>query len=553
MVMANPRSWPPGVPQTLDMPARSIWENLAETAARDAGGRAFWFYGRWTTWGELAAAAEALAGWLQAQGVARGDRVLLYMQNAPQFVIAYYAVMRANAVVVPVNPMCRAAELRHLAQDTGATLAICGAELLDHIRPLAGDVHLVAAALADMTDPADAARLPAPLAEAREPAPERHVTPWSQALAAGLVPGPHVVGPDDIALIPYSSGTTGQPKGCVHTHASVMATAWGGQRWSPVVPGDVVLATLPFFHVTGMQNSMNGPVIGGTPVILMARWDRRLAVHLIRRHKVTRWRSITTMAVDLLNDPDLKREDLASLTAIGGGGAAMPAAVAQRLKDLTGLDYVEGYGMSEAMAATHINPPHAAKQQCLGVPVMEVDARVIDPDTLEELGPGEVGEIIMAGPQVFRGYWRNPEATRAAFIERDGKRFVRSGDIGWYDEDGYFWMTDRLKRMVNASGFKVWPAEVEALMHRCPGVAEACVIGAPDPRRGETVKAFVVPQARAATTQATAEEITAWCRANMAAYKVPAQIEIVEELPKSSTGKVLWRVLADRERAKDGA
>ena len=276
----------------------------------------------------------------------------------------------------------------------------------------------------------------------------------------------------------------------------------------------------------------------------MSRWDRRLAARLIARHGITRWRNITAMATDLLSDPELKREEIATLRSIGGGGAAMPAAVAQKLKDFTGLDFIEGYGMSECMAATHMNPPQDARQQCLGVPVMEVDARVIDPETLQDLGPGEVGEIIMAGPQIFQGYWRRPEETEKVFLERDGKRFVRSGDIGMYDEEGYFWMTDRLKRMVNASGFKVWPAEVEALMHNCPGVVEACVIGKPDEKRGETVKAVVVPDPR---HPMTAEQIIAWCRENMSAYKVPAEIEFMDSLPKSGSNKVLWRELAERE------
>lgn len=533
--------WPEGVPRHMVLPARSMFDNLAETAARHGDRPAIRYFGRVLSYADLLARVEALAGWLQAQGVGKGDRVLLAMQNAPQFVIAYYGIMRADAVVVPVNPMSRGGEIDWLVRDTGAKLAIIGAELGAHWAE--AGLPLLSAAYATMADPAYDLPLPAGLADVTEPAPG--TTGFNDALAAGHVPGPHTAGPDDLALIPYSSGTTGQPKGCVHTHRSVMATAYGGILWTDTSVDDVVLCTLPLFHVTGMQNSMNSPILTGSQVVMMTRWDRQIAATLIQRYKVNRWRSITTMAIDLVNAPDLDRDTLASLEAIGGGGAAMPETIAHRLKDLTGLDYLEGYGLSETMAATHINPPDAPRAQCLGIPVMDVESLVIDPDTLRPLGPDEVGEIVMRGPQIFRGYWQNPEATKAAFIEIDGKTFFRSGDIGRADADGFFYMVDRLKRMVNASGFKVWPAEVEALMHGHLGIAEVCVIGAPDPRRGETVKAVVVRRDPALD----AAGVIAWCHETMAAYKCPTVVEFVDALPKSGTGKVLWRHLTEQERA----
>ncbi|WP_238367547.1 long-chain-fatty-acid--CoA ligase [Mesobacterium pallidum] len=533
--------WPQGVPRHMTLPQRSMFDNLALTAAQQGDRPAIRYFGRVLTYSDLLEKVEALAGWLQAHGVAKGDRVLLAMQNAPQFVISYYAIMRADAVVVPVNPMSRGGEIDWLVRDTGAKLAIIGTELAPHWAE--AGLPLLGATYATMADPDYDLPLPKGLEGLTEPAPG--TTGFNAALAEGHVPGPHTAGPDDLALIPYSSGTTGQPKGCMHTHRSVMATAWGGILWTQSEPTDVVLATLPLFHVTGMQNSMNGPIITGGQVVLMTRWDRRIAAALIPRYKVNRWRSITTMAIDLVNDPDLDPKALSSLEAIGGGGAAMPAAIAARLKTLTGLDYLEGYGLSETMAATHINPPDAPRAQCLGIPVMDVDSEVIDPETLRPLGPDEVGEIVMRGPQVFQGYWRNPEATKAAFVDIDGKTFFRSGDIGRCDADGFFYMVDRLKRMVNASGFKVWPAEVEALMHGHPGIAEVCVIGAPDPRRGETVKAVIVRRDPALD----AEGVIRWCHANMAAYKCPTLVDFVDALPKSGTGKVLWRELTEKERA----
>lgn len=308
-----------------------------------------------------------------------------------------------------------------------------------------------------------------------------------------------------------------------------------------------MLTTLPLFHVTGMQNSMNGPLYAGSTIVLMTRWDRRTAAELIQRYRVTHWRSITTMAVDFLSDPDLADYDLSSLQAMGGGGAAMPEAIEKALHERTGLHYVEGYGLSETIAATHINPPRRPKAQCLGIPVFDVDARIVDPETGKELGPNETGEILVNGPQVFRGYWNRPLETEDAFIELDGKPFFRTGDMGYYDEEGYFFLVDRIKRMINASGFKVWPSEVESLMYSHPDIKEVCVIASPDPRRGETVKAVIIPQPES-RDRVTAEEVQRWCRDHMAAYKVPRSIDFVDELPRSATGKLLWRVLEERER-----
>jgi fatty-acyl-CoA synthase len=282
--------------------------------------------------------------------------------------------------------------------------------------------------------------------------------------------------------------------------------------------------------------------------VLMTRWDRRTAAKLIERYRVTSWTNIVTMTIDLLSDPDVESFDLSSLENIGGGGAAMPEAVSDKLFKLTGLRYIEGYGLSETIAATHINPSEKPKKQCLGIPVFDVDSRVIDVDTGKEMGVGEVGEIISRGPQIFQGYWNRPLETQKAFIEIDGERFFRTGDMGYYDEEGYFFIVDRVKRMINASGFKVWPAEVESLMYRHPAIQESCVISAPHERRGETVKACVVLAADH-KGKVSEDEIIAWCKEQMAAYKVPQIVEFRDELPRSPTGKVMWRAMQEEEWA----
>ncbi|MEJ0044960.1 MAG: long-chain fatty acid--CoA ligase [Rhodospirillales bacterium] len=545
--------WPDRMPHTLVYPETSLYYNLEVTAARFASKAATVFYGATLTYGELKRDVDALAGFLQKHcGVKRGDRVLLYMQNSPQFVIGYYAILRADAMVVPVNPMNLAMELAHYIEDSDARVALVGQELYAQAAPYLGRArlaHMVVAAYSDYADPATDLKAPDVVLAARQTVDAAGVTAWHDALAAGHAPGPHLAGPDDYCVMPYTSGTTGNPKGCIHTHRTVMNTTLGGSYWFGVIPDGVVLGSLPMFHVTGMQGSLNQPIYWGATVVHTLRWDRDTAGELIQRYKVTAWTSISTMAIDFLANPNLGKYDLSSLKRIGGGGAAMPEAVAQKLRDVTGLDYVEGYGLTETMAPTHINPPQRPRKQCLGIPIFGTDARIVNPDTLAELGPNEVGEVISHGGQIFKGYWKNPEATAAAFVEIDGKSFFRTGDLARYDEDGYFFMVDRLKRMINASGFKVWPAEVESIMYHHPDILETCIIGADDAHRGETVKACVVLK-QASRGKVTEQQVIDWCRDHMAAYKYPRVVEFMETLPKSATGKVQWRALQEREKTR---
>ena len=535
--------WPPGKPKTLELPRQSVYRNLEASAARAPERAAIDYYGERITYRSLKRQVDALAGFLQKRwGVARGERVMLYLQNSPQFVIAYYAVLRADAVVVPVNPMNRSEELRHYIADCGARTAVVGQDVLRHIEPL-GLEHILAAAYSDYLPPATDLPLPEFL---RAPSVSGA---WREAIAAELAPAPQEAGPEDLAVMPYTSGTTGKPKGCMHTHSSVQATTVPYLHWRGARENSVVLCALPMFHVTGMQAGMNSAIHLASTIVVLSRWDRDCAAMQIERARVTNWSAITTMMVDFLANPNLARYDLSSLEVLGGGGAAMPEAVARKLEEVIGLPFVEGYGLSETMAPTHINPPHRPKRQCAGIPFFNTDARVIDPETGKELGPGEVGEIIVRGPQVFRGYWNDPEATAQAFIEHDGERFFRTGDLGYYDEEGYFFITDRLKRMINCAGYKVSPAEVEAMLYAHPAIREACVIGARDDYRGETVKALIVLKKEARDSVA-AQDITAWARERMAAFKVPRVVQFVEELPKTATGKIFWRKLQEEENRK---
>ena len=551
--------WPKRLPRALVVPQTSLWFNLEVSAARYPDKAAYLFLGRPLSFAELKRQAEALAGWLQAHGVAKGDRVAVFMQNCPQFVIAVHAVLRADAVVVPVNPMNKADEFGHYITDpdtqvvlTTADLAAVVAQADAALPPAQRLKHIVATRFTDAM-PAEVAPEEQPNAAVMQwlladpPLPAGTVR-WADALAAGHLPGPHTAQPDDLALLPYTSGTTGLPKGCMHSHRTLMHNVMGGAQWGHAGPETVSLTVVPMFHITGFIYGCLGVAGGGSTTVLLPRWDRELAARLIARHRVTHWTCIPTMVIDLFGSPQYASFDLSSLKYLSGGGAAMPQAVAERLQREFNIQFAEGYGLTETAAPTHANPPERPKLQCLGIPIFGVDSRVIDPDTLKEVAIGETGEIVSHGPMVFKGYWRHPEATAAAFIQIDGKTFFRTGDLGRMDEEGYFFITDRLKRMINASGYKVWPSEVELLLFKCPQVQEACVISSKDAYRGETVKAVVVLRAEARGSTRP-EDIVAWAQQHMAAYKVPRIVEFADALPKSGSGKVMWRLLQEQQAA----
>ena len=545
----NLSHWPIGVPHHLELPVTSLYDNLEISARRYPNKAAILYYGGTLSYAELKQQVDALAGYLQQRcGVQHGDRVALFMQNSPQFIIAMYAILRADAMVVPVNTMNRQQEVAHIVSDSGSKVAIFSQELAEHIAPLLGDAvqHGIVATYSEYIDAAT--DLPLPDVVGAEFAVVPGAVAWRDALAAACIPAAHLAGPDDLAVMPYTSGTTGQPKGCIHTHRSVMHNAIGGAEWCKAPKDSVVFAALPLFHVTGLQNGMNTPIYGGGTIVLMTRWDKRCAAMLIERHKVSAWTAIPTMLFDFLNQPDLAERDLSSLSILTGGGAAMPKAVAARIHDLWGIDYIEGYGLSETIAPTHINPPHRPKPQCLGLPIFDTHASIVDPETLTSMPVGEIGEIVVHGPQVFLGYHAQPEATEAAFVEINGLRHFRTGDLGYVDDEGYFFMVDRLKRMINASGYKIWPAEVESFLFAHPAVLEACVIACRDEHRGESAKALVVRRPGHDLDEASLIE---WARGQMSAYKVPHAVEFVDSLPKSAAGKVQWRELQEAELARD--
>lgn len=557
--------WPARLPAKITPPATSLWMNLAISALRYPDKPALVYMGTVWTYRQLLTGAEKMASALAGLGVQAGDRVVLNMQNCPQLVITHFAILRLDAVVVPVNPMNKAEELKHYITDPDTRVAVTTADLAPELAQASNALpqaqqlkHLLVTQFADVFDPDSLTPQDLPESWRAWLLPTRElpglasgqVHAWKSLMDAASAENlpPVNAGPDDLAVLPYTSGTTGLPKGCMHTHGTIMHNAMASGLWGNGTPENVTLCVVPMFHITGMVSVMHTSIFLGASLVIMPRWDRDAAGHLISKWRVTHWTNIPTMVIDLLGSPNLQNYDLSSLAYIGGGGAAMPEAVAQRLLDQFGLRYVEGYGLTETAAPSHTNPPDAPKKQCLGIPFLSVTSRIVDPETLAELPVGESGEIVISGPQVFKGYWKRPDATASAFFERDGLSFFRTGDMGRVDDEGYFFMTDRLKRMINASGFKVWPAEVEALMFRHPAIQEACIIATRDAYRGESVKAVVVLR-QDHQGKVSEQDIIDWCRDNMAVYKMPRVVSFVDALPKSGSGKVMWRALQEAEMA----
>jgi len=349
----------------------------------------------------------------------------------------------------------------------------------------------------------------------------------------------------DTALLQYTSGTTGTPKGAELTHGNIVSSCELQRVYITIEEGDVSLGVLPWFHITGMQCQMNMMAYLGTTLIALGRFDLDTVLTAIQKYRCTLTTLIATINVAIVNYPKTRQYDLSSLRMCFSGGAPVPVKVAEAWEAVTGYKLIEGYGLSETCAPSHINPPHRPRYGTVGLPLPLTDVKVVSlEDGKTELPVGQSGEIATRGPMVMKGYWRQPQATAEAI--RDG--YLLTGDIGHVDEEGYFTIEERKKDMIKASGYSVFPAEVEAIMYRHPAIAEVGVVGVPDPYRGEDIHAFVVKKPGAEVDE---QQIIDWCRAEMAVYKAPRQVRFVPALPKTASGKILKRAL--RDQARQGA
>lgn len=547
------KHWPAALDESsIRLPDEILPVILARQAKRVPDRPAIHFYGRAISFAELDSAVGRLAGFLQSRGVGPGDRVAIYLENSPQFAIAYYATLRAGGIAVCLNPMHKAVELAHEFEDSGARALVTSDLAWDVVEPIREQTKLETVVLTAYRDfLPDNPTLPPPpsFLEARKgPRPARTdaLPDVLRAIPELKTQVPRAL--SDTALLQYTSGTTGTAKAAEITHGNLVSNCELQRVYIGSVDNDVALGVLPWFHITGMECQMNMMAYMGAPLVAIGRFDLVTVLRAIEVFRCTLTTLIATVNVAIVNFPKTKEFDLSSLRHCFSGGAPVPPAIARRWEEITGHKLIEGYGLSETTAPTHINPPHRPKYGTVGVPLPLTEARVVDPeDGITELEPGKSGEIAVRGPQVMKGYWRSPESTRRAF--RDG--WFLTGDIGRVDEDGYFSIEERKKDMLKVSGFSVFPAEVEAIMYRHPSVAEVGVVGVADPYRGEDPLAFVVlkPDAKG---KVTAEEIAEWCRDNMSVYKAPRQIRFVDALPKTATGKVLKRVLRDQAAALKG-
>ena len=509
------------------------------------------YFDRSITVAEIDEMSDALAAALQQRGVRPGDRIAMYLQNIPQVMLTVLAAWKCGAVVVPCNPMLRGRELVKILNDSGSRVLICQDDLYAAVAMAAVPATAVEQTITTSALDFLAAEGPVPavLSNMRRMRPAE-VPDLCALIAAhqGQRPSDITVGSDAVAFMVYTSGTTGEPKAALNTHRNVVFATSVYERWIGISREDTILGLAPLFHVTGLIGHVTLSLLTGSPLVLFYRFDAHEACRLTELHRATFTVSAVTAFIALLNSPAMEGRDLSSLTKVYTGGAPTPPGVLADWHARTGTRIQPMYGLTEATSPTHMTPhgvePPVDPQTgtiSIGVPVFNTQVRVITDDGTEA-APGEIGELLIAGPQIVPGYWRKPAETANTLAAGE----LRTGDIGFMDADGWFYLVDRKKDMIIASGFKVWPREVEEVLYLHPSVREAAVVGVPDPYRGETIKAVVSLKPGHTTTP---EAIAAFARERMAAYKYPRLVEIVDELPKTMSGKILRRALRDRQAA----
>jgi acyl-CoA synthetase (AMP-forming)/AMP-acid ligase II len=536
--------WPAGLDESrITLPDWPLPLAVKRNAKAQPRNPAIVFYGREVSFAELDDASDRLAGWLRARGLEPGDRVALYLENSPQFAIAYMGSLKAGCVNVCLNPMLKPAELERDLVDSGARALVSSDHGYPAVEPVRERTRLVAVAVTSYRDylpPAPTLPVPPSFLLPRE------TFANTESFVSVVADSPGIARveerrPHDTALLQYTSGTTGVPKGAEITHRNIVANCELQRVYVGLQEGETALAVLPWFHITGMECQLNLSTYMGSTIVALGRFDLEAVLAAIQMYRCTATTLITTINAAIGNFPGTAKYDLTSLRTCCSGGAPVPEAVAERWEAATGYKLIEGYGLSETTAPTHINPPHRPKYGTVGAALPFTDVRIVDAeDRTREVAAGEPGEILVKGPQVMKGYWRQPQATAEAL--QDG--WLATGDIGRLDDEGYLRIVERKKDLIKASGFSVYPAEVEAALYRHPAVVEAGVVGVPDDYRGEEVVAFVVlrPQDKGVVAP---EQIAAWAREQMAVYKAPRRVLFVDALPRTATGKILRRALRD--------
>ncbi len=512
---------------------------------------AIYYFDRALSYGDVDRWSSAFASALKERGVVQGDRVALYLQNIPQFLIALYGIWKAGAIVVLCNPMFKQHELEYHLTDSGAKGLVCLESLYESVaRQTVGTTKVEFVVTTSELDYVEQS-IPALLASSHK----QHFPETLDLLELiqrheGTAIQHATFAATDIAFLTYTSGTTGLPKGAMNTHANIVFNATVYRDWLQLTQTDVVLGVAPFFHITGLVAHIAVAALAGMPIITYYRFDAAESLRLIEKWHATFTVASITVFIALMNHPDIKMRNLSSLQKACSGGAPVSPSIVEHFQAVTGTYIHNVYGLTETTSPSHMTPlgghaPTDAESGALsvGVPTPNTICKIVDVATGVELPPGEVGELITKGPEVVAGYWNKPQET--AFAIRDGYLFT--GDVAKMDDEGWFYIVDRKKDMIIVAGYKVWPRDVEDVLYQHPAVREAAVIGIPDEYRGETVKAFVAIKSDY-EGRVTAEELIAFCKERMANYKYPRFIEFLQELPKTTTGKFLRRELRDKAR-----
>lgn len=548
--------YPPEIPATLNLQEATVQNYLKQTAEKFPEKTAIHFMGKELTYKQVYNYAKKLAAYLQSLGIEKGDRVAIMLPNTPQSIISYYAILMAGGIVVQTNPLYMERELEYQMKDSGAKAIITLDILFPRVSKVISNTDLenvIVTAIKDYL-----------------PFPKNLVYPFIQKKQYGIIVNVKHEGQnhlfteimkqpagqikeydfdfeEDLALLQYTGGTTGFPKGVMLTHKNLVANAAMCNAWLyKCKPGEeTVLGILPFFHVYGMTAVLILSVMQGSKMVLLPKFDPETTLKTIQKQKPTLFPGAPTIYIGLLNHPDLKKYDLSSIDSCISGSAPLPVEVQEQFEEVTGGKLVEGYGLTESSPVTHANFLWDKKKVkgSIGVPWPETDSVILSMETGEPLPPGEIGEIAVKGPQVMKGYWNRPEETEQ--VLRDG--WLLTGDLGYMDEEGYFYIVDRKKDMIIAGGFNIYPREIEEVLYEHPAVQEVVAAGIPDPYRGETVKVYIVLKDGAAATE---DELNEFARKHLAAYKVPRMYEFRKELPKTAVGKILRRALVDEEKAK---
>jgi long-chain acyl-CoA synthetase len=540
------RLWPKDVPKNLEYPKVPLHAILEKTAKEHPEKAAIAYFEREITYAELDSLSNQFAGALNALGVKKGDRVAIFLPNIPQFVIAYYGVLKAGAVLTAISPLHKEREVVYQLNDSEAETIIA----LDSLYPIVEKVwrktklkNGIVTSLEEYTSKTTA--MPSTVEQ------KPNVYSFQELLKEKEVKSPKVnINPkEDLATLQYTGGTTGTAKGAMLTHLNLVSNAIAFAAWiKGAAAQETFLTALPLFHIYGMTTSMNVPVLLAAKMVLLPRFEPATALETIQRYKVTVFCGVPTMYSVLLANPDLSKFDLTSIRVCISGASPLPPQVQKKFMQITGGFLAEGYGLTEASPVTHCNPVdktmRTVRLGSIGLPLPDTEARIVDVETgTKTLAPDETGELAVKGPQVMRGYWRTPEET--ALVLRDG--WLLTGDIARMDRDGYFYITDRKKDLIKYKDYSVYPRELEDVIYEHPAVKLCAVVGKPDSIVGEIPKAFIVLKDGAKATEA---EIMAFANEKVAPYKAVREVEFRKELPISAAGKVLRRMLQEEENRK---